>query len=308
MAKITKILFQFPEGIKPKARELVARYLRDNHLDIKNTEVYISSSPTFGGCDLSLTEAAMVDANKIVHYGHSKFVKHDLPMNVEYIEYHIDIRLDKFEEAIKSIKEKKLVLGTTVQHIHQIFLMKQILEENKKKVIIGKGFKTTYPGQLLGCDSLAVTSKIDEVDAILVVGTGLFHMLPINPKGKKIYVFNPSSNGIKIINNEVERWQKKRRGSIIAAMESKTFGILVSTKIGQYGLSSAKNIQKELVKLGKTVNIIVGDNLTPDTMINFGYECYITTACPRLIDDTDATNKPILDIGMYIEMKKLLKK
>ena len=303
---MVKLLFQFPEGLKPKANQLIKEYLTSKK--IKNAKIYISSSPTFGACDLSLTEAAMIGANKIIHYGHSKFVKHDLPIDVEYIEYHLDVRLDKFADEVSKIKEKRIALGTTVQHIHQIELFKSILEENKKSVFIGKGIKTTYPGQLLGCDSVAITSILDKCDAVLIVGTGIFHMLPIDTSGKNVYVYSPSSNNIRLINEDIKRWSKKKKGNLVGAIEAKSIGILVSTKIGQYNFFLAEKIKAELEKMGKHANIIVGDNITPDTLINFGYDAYITTACPRLVDDTDAVDKPILDIQMYLQLKEILGK
>lgn len=305
-----KILFQFPDGLKQKALSLIEEYLKKHN--IRNAEVYISASRAFGGCDIPISEAGMIGADKIVHFGHSKFVKEALPVKIEYEEYHINVDKDKLiEEVKKKIHEKRICLAATVQHIHEIDKIAKKLMEIGKDTIIEKGWKTTYPAQILGCDYGAITKCIDKCDAVLIIGSGRFHYIDIDVSYVNqripIYVFNPFSKTIKDVSDEIEKWKKRKRGILAQAITAKRFGILISIKPGQYSLHLAKKVKKELEELGKECVMIVGDTIDNDTLINMDIDCYITTACPRIMDNYETIDIPILDIPTYVQLIEQLK-
>ena len=64
-----RVLLQFPEGLKRLALEYAQKYEAQGH------EVFVSSSSCYGACDLALDEAKKIGAKKIVHFGHSKFIR-----------------------------------------------------------------------------------------------------------------------------------------------------------------------------------------------------------------------------------------
>ena len=296
-----RILLQFPEGLKQEALRYAKRYESQGH------EVILSGSSCYGACDLALDEAKAINADKIIHFGHAKFIAKDLPIEVEYIEFKIDADLDKFKKAISQIKEKSVALATTVQHIHQINQMKKILEESGKQVHIGRGVLAFYPGQILGCDSAAISSVIEKADAVIFVGDGNFHALAIH-EDKPIYIIGPKSGNLRQINDELKRLKKKRLGSILASLDAKTFGIIVSTKPGQYNLHLAQLIKKQLQELGLEAQILVSSEISGLSLNNFmSFDCYIVTACPRIADDSEMFGKPTLNPGMYAEMMGMKK-
>ena len=207
-----RILLQFPEGLKQKATEYIEEYRKQGH------EVFISGAACYGACDLALEEARAIHADKIVHFGHAPFIKNKLPVEVEYIEYHIDADLDKMKEAAGKINEKKIALGTTVQHIHQLEVMKEIFESAGKTILTGKGFLAHHEGQILGCDHIAVTQFAD-ADAIVIIGDGLFHAIGADSE-KPVYVVHPQSGDVRNISDEIVKLKKRRRGAIAKAIES----------------------------------------------------------------------------------------
>lgn len=296
-----KILLQFPEGLKKEALAHSEKYEKQGH------EVFVSSSACYGACDLSLEEAKKVGAKKLIHFGHAPFIRKKLPIKVEYIEWHEGIELKNLEFALPALAAfEKIGLATTVQHIHQLTKMKKFFESKGKGVSIGKGSIAFYPGQFLGCDAGAIISVKDKVDAIVFVGDGMFHALAIGVD-KPVFVVHPKSGEIKQINQDIERLRKKRKGSLIAAVEAKVFGILVSTKPGQFNLQLAEKIKKELTKRKKTALILVSNEFYPITLNNFLYiDCYITTACPRIAEDSEKYEKPVLDVGLFSELLKIL--
>ncbi len=134
----------------------------------------------------------------------------------------------------------------------------------------------------------------------------MFHALSIEEE-KPVYAFNPYTKEFRRINGEIEKLRKKRKGAIAAALAANVFGILVSTKPGQFHLEVAKWAKKELEKTGKTAEIIVSGEFNPYSIANFSvFEAYVNTACPRIVDDIELFGKPILNPNMLEEMLKIL--
>lgn len=296
-----KILLQFPEGLKQKAAELVKKYESEGH------EVFLSASPCYGACDIALDEARWIKADKIVHFGHNKFVKTNLPIEVEYVPYNIDIDVNEIEKIIDSLKNyKTIALVTTVQHVHQIEKMKEFFAKHGITALTEKGYWATTEGQILGCDTLSIKRLDKKIDAVVYVGDGMFHPLGIESE-KQIFAFNPYTKQVKLMNPEIEKLKRRRKGSLAAAVSAKKFGILVSTKVGQFNLHSAEWAKKELGKHGREASILVANELDPLTVNNFMvFDCYVNTACPRIVDDTEEYGKPILSMDMLKELFRIL--
>lgn len=284
-----RILLQSPEGLKRNVFSDARKLEKDGH------EVYLSSAPCYGACDLPLEEARMLNIDKLIHYGHARFMKKELPFEVEYREFHIKIDVSNLRNALKFLEGKtKISLVTTIQHIPQIDEMKCFLEGKGKQILIGKGVLTAYPAQVLGCDGTAAINS--EADAILYVGDGKFHPTGIKTE-LPVFSLNPYSGECKQINNELEKIQKRRKGMLLKSLECKTFGILLSTKPGQFALNAAKKAKEKLEKAGLIAEILISNEFNPISLANFTqFECYITTACPRLSEDTDLFEKPILNV------------
>ncbi len=294
-----RILLQFPEGLKKEAMKYVEKYRKEGH------EVFLSGSACYGACDLALEETKAVGAERIVHFGHAPFMRGKLPVDVEYVEYHIDTDLEKIKKAAEGIKERKIALGTTVQHVHQLDEMKKIFESAGKKVFTGKGMLAYHEGQVLGCDHSAVT-QFREADAIVIVGDGLFHAIGLETD-KPVYVVHPQSGAVRNLVKEIEKTRRRRKGSIAKAIECRGFAILLSTKPGQFRPELAEKLKKELEKAGKNAVIVVANEFSPSALANFTeFECYVNTACPRIADDVEAFGKPILNPDMVAEMLEII--
>ena len=295
-----RILLQFPEGLKQKAMEYIEEYRKQGH------EVFISGAACYGACDLALDEARAVHADKIIHFGHAPFLKEKPPIEVEYIEYHIDANLDKLKETAGKINEEKIALGTTVQHIHQLEKMKEIFEDSGKTVFTGKGYLAHHEGQILGCDHIAVT-QFDEADAIIIVGDGLFHAIGADSE-KPVYVIHPQSGDARNIADEITKLKKRRRGAIARAIECSNFAVLLSTKPGQFRPEIADKMKKELESIEKKAVVITANEFSPSALANLTeFDCYVNTACPRIADDTEVFEKPILNPDMVVEMAEMIR-
>ncbi|MCI0503301.1 diphthamide biosynthesis enzyme Dph2 [Candidatus Micrarchaeota archaeon] len=296
-----RILLQFPEGLKQKAAQYARQYEKEGH------EVFLSASACYGACDLALDEAGWLKADKIIHFGHNRFMKGDLPIPVEYVEYKLDMDVEGLSAVLPHLGGgKTIALATTVQHVHQLEGMKQFLENHGKRVLIGKGERAQVPGQILGCDGGAVKSVEKDADAIVFVGDGMFHPLALATE-KPVFAYNPSARTVKRLDTEIAALRKRRKGAITRAYMCKRFAILLSTKPGQFNMAGAQWAKKELDKRGFEAMIVAANEIEPMALKNFmTFECLINTACPRMSDDTEEFGKPMLNLDLLQELLEII--
>jgi len=291
-----RILLQFPEGLKKEALRYAEKYRKEGN------EVIISAAACYGGCDLALEEAKATGADKIVHFGHATFLRNP-HIQAEYIEWREDVNLEKLAEAAKKIKEKRIALGTTVQHIHQLAEMKKAFEDQGKEVYISKGNLAFYPGQVLGCDFGAVFHP--KAEAAAIIAGGRFHAVGAFVD-YPVYSIHPKTGELSDLSSEIEKARKKRKAAIIKASNAKNFGVMVSTKPGQHRLKLAEEIAGKLRSRNRKAEVIVANELNAGAISNFMFDALINTACPRIADDCELFGKPIINAEDVEELLRLI--
>lgn len=296
-----RILLQFPEGLKKDALS------HAKELSSKGHEVFISASSCFGGCDVAIEEALAVKAQKIIHFGHSEFSKLKIPgLKIEYVPCFVKIDWDSCKKLIaksasllRKAGAKKVALVCPVQHVKNLAKAKRLLESEGIIAVIEKGKgKVRYAGQVLGCNpSAAYSGSAAIADAVVFFGGGKFHPTGI-PPNKPVLACDPHLMDSYWITDEIKKAERKRTASIIAASEAKSFGILLSTKHGQFNLKGALSAKSIIERAGRQAQILVASEFSPLSLNNFlSFDAYINTACPRIIDDWEAFGKPIVNIS-----------
>ena len=302
-----RILLQFPEGLKQEALTHAARLSSQGH------EVFLSAAACYGACDLALDEARAIKAKKLIHFGHAEFLKAKVPgLKIEYVPYFAMLdwkktgaMLEKAASLLHAGGAKRLSLVFPVQHQKNAVIVKQRLEDAGFSVAIGKGgAHVRYAGQVLGCDGTAAfAGKARDADAIVYFGGGKFHPTGI-PSGKPVLCADPHLQDAYWITDEIVRQEKRRNGSLLAASQARTFGILLSTKPGQLNVAGAQLAKKLLEKKGKRAEILAANEFSPLALANFlAFDAYINTACPRISDDREAYGKPVVNIA---DIRRLL--
>jgi len=303
-----RIILQFPQGLKAKAAEYVQKYESEGH------EVFVASAPCYGACDLCIEEAKAVGAKKLVHVGHAEFMKVNVKgLEIEYIPYFDELPKEVLENAAQKALEmlkghEKIALVTTVQHIKQIGEVRKLLERAGKKVIMEKGGKRVrYAGQVLGCDAGGAAKAIAKgAQCVLYFGGGQFHPLGMRA-GVPVLAADPYLGKACWITQEIEKLERKRRGALLAGAHAKSFGIIVSTKNGQFNLQGALLAKKELLKRGKKAMVLVSNEIFPLSLEDFNcFDAYVSMACPRIGDDHALYKKPIIDFGDFRRMLQLM--
>lgn len=280
---------QFPEGLKMQAVQ-IANAIEEN----TDAEVIISGDPCFGACDVS--DSKMKEyVDLIVHYGHTPLpLKYDVP--VYFVEAYSNVNIKPIlEESLEMLEDySKIALVTTTQHLNRLNEIKDFLEDNGKEVVLGSS-KSTRKGQVLGCNFSSIKNLDAEI--YLFIGSGNFHPLGIHLFTKqKVLAIDPYNNDIREMEDYADRILRIRFARITKARDARKWGIIVSSKEGQYRMKLAREIKNQLKEEGHEAYIIMVDNVSPDVLLPYmDLDAFVVTACPRIaIDDSQMYKKPLL--------------
>lgn len=287
--KAKKVGLQFPEGLKVHAIKIARQIEQET-----DTLVIISADPCYGACDVA--DIDMGDSvDVLIHFGHKP-----LPLNYEIPIIFIDARsrMDVLESVRSSIDllngYKNIGLVTTTQHLHLLDEVADFLEQNGKEILMKEGSGTTK-GQVLGCNFSSI--KDLNADAFLYIGSGNFHALGIKLfTDKPVIVADPYLGEAREIDEIADRILRIRSARIAKAMDAKRFGIIVSSKKGQYRLELAKQLKNMLKEVDREGFILLLDDVSPNMLLPFmDLDAFVMTACPRIaIDDSAMYKKPLL--------------
>jgi 2-(3-amino-3-carboxypropyl)histidine synthase len=265
---VKRVALQFPEGLKRRSAQAA--------IDLKGAgfEVIISGDPCYGACDLALDSLAMADV--LVHFGH--FPVDDQP-KVIFEPYAIDFDTTVLENAIPFLKGTTVILVTTAQHVHLITEMEKFLQSKGISCIVTKGGgRTPERGQVLGCSFKA--AKACGTDEVLFVGTGVFHPIGIALSTRlRVTALDPVTGTAQEVNGDA--LMRRRFAVMEKARGAQNAGIIVSTKSGQQRMDLARRLES----LSPHAVIVTMQEVSPDELLNLGFDCYVNTACPRLAYD-----------------------
>lgn len=281
---------QFPEGLKTQATLIASKIEEET-----DAIVIISGDPCFGACDVCDKKMeGLVDM--IIHYAHTPLpLKYRVP--VMFIEAYSSVKVKKsLDRALELLEDySKIAVATTTQHLHLLGEISDYLEDNGKEVVIGSSTKGTTKGQVLGCNFSSIKNLDAEI--FLFIGSGKFHPLGIHLFTKTpVLCVDPYNGDVNEISEYADRILRIRFARIIKAKSVKKWGILVSSKEGQYRMSLAKDIKKSLEDEKMEAYIILVDKISPDILLPYiDLEGFIVTACPRIaIDDSEMYKKPLI--------------
>jgi len=283
---VTTLKTQGAHRVALQAAEGLKRQLSILAMDLKAAgfTVLISGDPCYGACDLDTD--LLRDADILIHLGHAPVDKTE---GVLYDIFRMDFDPEVVLNAVPLLTAKEVGLVTTVQHVHLIPAVSQVLERAGFFVTIAEGTaRTPYPGQILGCSF--ETARNTNASEILYLGTGIFHPLGVQiATGARVIACDPYTKTVEEINGE--RLLRKRFALIEKAKTADRIGILVSPKSGQ----ARRELATRLVSLSQKAIIINLREMTTDQLLNLGFPCYVNTACPRLaFDDQVRWPVPVL--------------
>jgi len=295
-----RVLLQLPEGLKPEGPRLAKIVEKTGAVAI------VSADPCYGACDLATEVAEGLGVDLIVHYGHSRLLKHERVPTI-YVEARVALSVNEVvQKALPVLKEwRRVGLVTTVQHVQTLDSAREVLVRAGRTVVMGDAGRLEYPGQVIGCDYSNAKSISKDVDGFLFVGGGRFHALGVALSTMKpTVVADPYSREVFSVNDDVEKIIRQRWRSLEAAEKVRTFGVLVGLKPGQRSLDQALELKMKLEAKGKVACLFAIKEIVPEAFSEFpAIDAYVNTACPRLsIEDAQRFDVPVLSKNEVLVM------
>ena len=225
-------------------------------------------------------------------------------------------------QALRLLKEsnaKSLALFASAQFLELDALKKQ-LSEAGISVRTTQAKRAAVAGQILGCDAYHdsfLKNIIDETDAVLYVGDGMFHPKALllaqiySKKRKPVLIWNPVSQSLESLKEEIVRAQtRKIEANIRRFMSAQTIGIIITTKPGQQYLDAARSLKKKLENEGKRAYLFLADTIDYSHLENYNFvQAWVNTACPRIgTDDITAIAQPLLNLREALDPVKHLER
>jgi len=226
-------------------------------------------------------------------------------MKLHFVEAHAKIKI-KLPKKVLDTLPHSVCLATDVQFINNLPELETQLTDHGKQVFKLKGAHAKHLSQILGCSHIKLNyPKLTE--AFLYVGDGLFH-----PKAlllgstKDVYIYNPFSKEFRRLpHSEVDKIMRHEKAAILKFLHSDKIGMLLTIKPGQIGVQAHLKQIYSLEKKypDKKFYYLVFDTLEFNQLENFPFiECFVNTACTRLIDDYDKFPKPMVNIDQILKL------
>jgi len=285
-----RVAIKIPEGLQPYARRIL-EFMKRNGVD-----AVLLMESCYGACDFMERK----DVDRIICIGEAEmpYLRKAYSPPVSFIEARYDFEEEFMEKVIPFIKGRKVGMVSITPFIHMLKKCADYIAERGYEVRIGDGGRrVAHKGQILGCDLSSALVVAGEVDEFIFLGDGFFHPVGLHiATGRRVVVADPISGNV--YDEEVERRAKKiikKRYAVISkAMDCNIFGIIVSGKLGQRRLSLARKMKKLMEARGKEAFIIMMDEVG-EAIDYLDFDCYISTACPRIaLDDAPRYKKPVL--------------
>ena len=301
--KPTSVSLNGPDGILNQVQEVSLKIMKRFGIP-----AYVLADTTWGSCDLNSNGAEILKTEILFNIGHTNTIP-VFEKNVVMIDAFDDISFENvIPKCIDIVKGKTVSLITDSQHLHQIQHVKQALEKEGIKVMIGKGKGQLNDGQVFGCEFYPAMETKDIADANVFLGQSNFHAAGLALSTNiPTYVLDPYFNEVREVTEFARKLEKKATLMIYKAAEAKTFGIIVGLKDGQLSKLTALNFKKEFEKEGKTVYLFALTDITNERLKNIkGIDAFIQVACPRISTDNQF-DKPVLSTPQATALLKVLR-
>lgn len=293
------VLVQIPEGLKTAVNDIIETIERET-----GANVAVVMEPCFGACDVADDKAQRLKYDLLVHIGHIEMYAPKIATVFVPVEYEFDLGkkgklIDDLAKLMKGKKAKSVGIFASAQYMSGIEKLGRLLEEKGFETAYGKGTgRIKKVGQVLGCNYTSLKAIETGVDAFVFLGDGLFHPLGAAfAVSKPVFMIDPIHDEVADLAKAKDKFLRQRFAAIAKAKEAKSFGIIVSTKLGQMQRGVAERCKESIRKAGKKAYTYVLDFVNPEFLIGADVDAYVCTACSRIaVDDYELWNKkPLLN-------------
>lgn len=291
-----------PEGMLPQVQRAAANITRRFGIP-----AFVIADATWGSCDLNVAGAHTLGAGIHFNIGHTISAK---TLNGA-------IMVDAFDDVefgavaakyVRTVSHRKVSLVTDSQHLNQVDAVRDMLEGAGIRVVVGGGKGQLNDGQVFGCEFYPATSITEEVDAYVFLGQSNFHAAGVAlSTGKPTYILDPYFNEVREVSEFAAKLKQKATLAIYKAAEAKRFGVIIGLKEGQLSKGVGLRFMKDLVSLGKEVELFAITDITNERLRNIrGVDAFIQVACPRISTD-NRFDMPVLSTPQANALLRVLR-
>ncbi|CAN6722911.1 unnamed protein product [Malus baccata var. baccata] len=303
----SRVALQLPEGLLMYSLVLS---------DILSTfggvsQCFVLGDATYGACCVDDLAAKALDADLLIHFGHSCLVPlhvTSIPCLYVFVEISIDVSrlIQTIHLNLQNSHCKNLVLAGTIQFASAIRAAKPELETHGFKVLIPQS-KPLSAGEVLGCTAPKISRKItkgneeeEEESIVVFVADGRFHLEAImiaNP-GLKTFRYDPYMGKLFLEEYDHKGMRESRKSAILKAKEASNWGVVLGTLGRQGNPRILQRLEKKMKDEGYSYTVFLMSEISPSRIALFedSVDAWIQIACPRLsIDWGDAFTKPLLN-------------
>lgn len=281
-----RVALQFPEGLLMYS--CVISDILESFAGVEET--FIMGDVAFGACCVDDYSASALDADFLVHYGHSCLV----PVGVTSIPcmyVFVDIKMDT-DHFIACVRANfppgsKLILAGTIQFAASMQAARAALSQDFPDITVPQS-KPLSPGEVLGCTAPVVPGHHD---AIVFVADGRFHLeaLMIANPGIEAYRYDPYGRILTVEEYDQEGMRTARRAAIEAAQGAELWGVVLGTLGRQGNPRILDKLTDMLQKRGKRYVVVLLSEISPLKLkalgSDGGVQAWVQIACPRLSID-----------------------
>ncbi|XP_018357646.1 PREDICTED: diphthamide biosynthesis protein 1 [Trachymyrmex cornetzi] len=291
-AKAKRVVLQMPEGLL-----MYATTIADIIEDFTEAETVIMADVTYGACCVDDYTTRALDADFLVHYGHSCLIPVDQTAGIKVLYVFVNIKID-ISHCVDCLKvtlpiTTKIALVSTIQFATTVQAVAAELRREGYEISVPQS-KPLSPGEILGCTAPQVRCA----DVVMYIGDGRFHLEAVmiaNPK-LRAFKYDPYAKKLTEEFYDHERMLKTRHEAIQRAIKTDKYALVLSTLGRQGSPRVLKTLQNRIEALGKENVVILLSEIFPDKIKLFkDVDAFIQIACPRLsIDWGVAFEKPFL--------------
>ncbi len=284
------VALQLPEGLRAFASQIAGRIE-----STASVAVVIDSEPCFGACDIPTHLFGAADM--VVQLGHTEMPSIGAIPKMYFANLFVDIDpVPVVEKALPFLKGTVGVV-TTAQHMHYLDSIIAFLKGRGVDAIYSRGDRRLGGfAQLLGCDYSSALDIEGRVSSFLYVGDGDFHPIGlVMLSDRPLTAANPMNGTVRTLDSLRDIIMKQRLTAIERAMTAKSFGILVSSKVGQRRKALAEKLISSVQETGRRASLIQSNVISPELIMSYDFDAFCSTACPRVaIDDFSRYSRPML--------------
>lgn len=287
-----RVALQFPEGLLMYS--CVLADILESFAGVEET--LIMGDTAFGACCVDDYSAAALDADFLVHYGHSCLVPVSTT-SVPCMYVFVDIKMDT-EHFVGCVRATlapgaRLILAGTIQFAASMAAAKAALADDFPDITVPQS-RPLSPGEVLGCTAPSVAGHHD---AIVFVADGRFHLEALmiaNPE-VKAYRYDPYGRIMTVEEYDQAGMRAARRAAVEAARGAQTWGVVLGTLGRQGNPRILDKLEALLDAAGRRHVTVLLSEIAPAKLAALaargGVDAWVQIACPRLSIDWGAEFK-----------------